>query len=84
LRRVLRLLALTDIFKKVDADGGGTLDLEELTEALGKELADQTMAKLDADGDGELSLEEFVDGAPDAFGAELDAKIAEFKGKVGL
>merc|ERR1712023_406577 len=66
---------LTTIFKKVDADGGGTLDADELKEAFGDELASKLLGDLDANGDGELDLDEFVDGSLDKYGK--DGTLAE-------
>ena len=62
--------ALTLLFKKIDVDGGGTLDHGELKEALalmlGGELEDRDVERMirmiDEDMNGELDLEEFVEG----------------------
>ena len=61
---------LTTIFNKVDADGGGTLDADELKEAFGDEVASKLLGDLDANGDGELDLEEFVDGSINKYGKD--------------
>eukprot|EP01052_Picozoa_sp_SAG31_P040627 SAG31_NODE_5930_length_2253_cov_1.243733_3_plen_302_part_00 len=60
-------------FKRIDTDGGGTLDRNELTAVLtsksqgfGMELSaaelEDAFAELDENGDGAISLEEFVQG----------------------
>eukprot|EP00658_Telonema_sp_P-2_P017985 TRINITY_DN17031_c0_g1_i1.p2 TRINITY_DN17031_c0_g1~~TRINITY_DN17031_c0_g1_i1.p2 ORF type:complete len:105 (-),score=44.76 TRINITY_DN17031_c0_g1_i1:453-767(-) len=75
-----RVQQLTDLFTKVDVDGGGTLDQDELKEAFGEELGSKLLSDLDEDGDGELSMEEFVDGMQAKFpGDALNAKIEELQ-----
>ena len=54
------------LFDSIDADGGGTLDIEEMKQLfkdLGLELTqDQVatvMSRIDADGSGEIDFDEF-------------------------
>jgi len=59
--------ALEAEFKRVDADGGGTISREELQEhvvatfgqAIDEQVLDAMMAAADEDGNGEVDLEEF-------------------------
>lgn len=58
---------LAELFNKIDTDGSGYLDREEiaqLSEELGKPLSkaelDDAMHSMDADGSGEVDLEEFI------------------------
>ena len=58
---------LADLFNKIDTDGSGFLDREEIAQLsveLGKPLTeaelDKAMLSMDADGSGEVDLEEFV------------------------
>lgn len=73
------LAQLEFIFKKVDADGGGTLDADELKAAFGDDFGTKLMADLDADGDGELSLEEFTTNAASVYGGDLAKNIAQMQ-----
>ena len=57
-----------EIFNTIDADGNGSLDMEEFTEAYRKIQPDISMVQLqamfeeaDIDGNGTLDLEEFVE-----------------------
>ena len=59
--------ALRNAFNMIDADGGGTLDRDEvgqLSEKLGRKLTDkeldEMMAKMDSDGSGAVEFEEFA------------------------
>ena len=59
---------LETAFNVIDADGGGTIDMEELAEAFkiyGEKVTDDEMsgimAIVDADGDGEVGVQEFKD-----------------------
>jgi Ca2+-binding EF-hand superfamily protein len=59
-------------FKKLDADGNGSLDeaeigsmAEKISEISGKSVdAGQIISKLDSDGDGQINQEEFDSGRP--------------------
>jgi hypothetical protein len=58
---------LADLFNKIDTDGSGYLDRDEIAQLsieLGKPLSeaelDDAMLSMDADGSGEVDLEEFV------------------------
>ncbi|EGB07067.1 hypothetical protein AURANDRAFT_17686, partial [Aureococcus anophagefferens] len=61
--------ALREVFDSIDVDGGGTLDLEEFTQAYRKllfdDLTDRQIALVfrdtDVDGSGEVDFEEFVE-----------------------
>lgn len=55
------------LFKAFDSDGGGNLDLQELTEGLQtfdiyltKQQVKALMPDIDVDGDGAVSFEEFI------------------------
>jgi Ca2+-binding EF-hand superfamily protein len=57
---------IKDMFDMFDADGGGTIDVEELTQAfinLGisdtKEEIDELVKEIDTDGSGEIEYDEF-------------------------
>lgn len=57
---------LEAVFKKIDADGSGTLDADELQEAFAAvgrpsdpETIQNAIKSLDTDGDGVISLDEF-------------------------
>lgn len=59
---------IRELFNMFDSDGGGTIDVAELTHAfinLGisdtKEEIDDLVRKIDTDGSGEIELEEFRD-----------------------
>merc|ERR1711865_1178292 len=73
------LAQLAFIFKKVDADGGGTLDADELKAAFGDEFGAKLVTDLDADGDGELSLEEFTTNAASVYAGDLSKNIAQMQ-----
>merc|ERR1719361_2359043 len=51
-------------FKKIDIDGSGTIDSDELAElfnwTLATELISKMIAEIDTDNDGTISLEEFT------------------------
>jgi len=54
------------LFDSIDADGGGTLDSEEMSQlfamlglSITKEQEATIMAKVDADGSGEVDFDEF-------------------------
>jgi Ca2+-binding EF-hand superfamily protein len=59
-------LSIEEVFAKVDTDGSGTLDQEEvdrLAAALGVVMSEQAtyamFAEMDSDGNGEVDLDEF-------------------------
>lgn len=56
------------IFKKLDADGNGSVNLEEFKASArakeNPEKAEEIFKKIDKDGNGELSLEEFKSHRP--------------------
>ena len=57
-------------FERIDTDGSGTLDREEITTVLTQEFGltltddelEDAFAELDVDGDGQIDEEEFVNG----------------------
>jgi calcium-dependent protein kinase len=60
---------LRNAFKMFDKDGSGKISIEEMKNALGAELNDQTededqwnqmIQEVDTDGDGEIDFEEFI------------------------
>jgi len=65
------MLYKQELAKSVDADGDGTIGVEELAAGLGGdqdlERAGRLHALLDIDGDGRLGLEEFGDSVRDPF-----------------
>ncbi|KAH8068469.1 hypothetical protein JL721_6607 [Aureococcus anophagefferens] len=80
--KVRRRKALREVFDSIDVDGGGTLDLEEFTQAYRKllfdDLTDRQIALVfrdtDVDGSGEVDFEEFVE-AMDASSLERLVKL---------
>ena len=59
---------IKEMFDLFDADGGGSIDVAELTQALvtlgisdTKDEIDRLVAQIDADGSGEIEFEEFVE-----------------------
>ena len=59
---------LMELFNEIDADGGGTLDRQEIKQladklgvAMTKRELDQAMAEMDKDGGGEVDFEEFAE-----------------------
>jgi Ca2+-binding EF-hand superfamily protein len=52
-------LALAADFAEVDADGSGTVSMEEAMAAM-PEMTDEAFQTVDADGSGDLSEEEFA------------------------
>ena len=61
------------VFKKKDADGDGSLSLEEFTKgAKDAERAGKAFKRKDKDKDGSLSLEEFKSGPPKGKGKKKD------------
>ena len=77
-----RRKAFREVFDSIDIDGGGTLDLEEFTQAYRKllfdDLTDRQIALVfrdtDVDGSGEVDFEEFVE-AMDASSLERLVKL---------
>eukprot|EP00284_Hemiselmis_tepida_P009651 CAMPEP_0174918102 /NCGR_PEP_ID=MMETSP1355-20121228/2886_1 /TAXON_ID=464990 /ORGANISM="Hemiselmis tepida, Strain CCMP443" /LENGTH=309 /DNA_ID=CAMNT_0016163261 /DNA_START=293 /DNA_END=1219 /DNA_ORIENTATION=- len=64
-------LEASSLFLALDADHGGTLSREELSEGLAvvgysEEEVEQVLGHLDADGDGEITEEEFINGFREA------------------
>ena len=62
-----RTVEARKLFKEIDADGGGTLDRDEirqLARRLGKRLSDkqlnEAMMAMDADGSGDVAFDEFL------------------------
>ena len=59
---------IKEMFDLFDADGGGSIDVEELTHALinlgisdTKDEIDRLVAQIDADGSGEIEYHEFLE-----------------------
>ena len=66
-------------FEDIDADGNGTISMEELGKVVPAEALERRFGRLDADGNGEISAEEFANrpgrqagmgGQPPAMGGE--------------
>jgi septal ring factor EnvC (AmiA/AmiB activator) len=62
---------LRELFDEIDADGGGTLDKQEIKQladklgvAMTRRELDQAMAEMDADGSGEVDFDEFAEWWP--------------------
>jgi hypothetical protein len=47
-------------FEDLDADGNGTISMEELGKVVPEEALERRFGRLDADGNGEISAEEFA------------------------
>lgn len=63
---------MRDQFALYDADGSGTLTLEELKQAtkhlgLSKQEVEKMFAQMDIDGNGEITADEFVEGLKSTF-----------------
>jgi len=67
-----KFLRMQAWFKKMDKDGGGTVDKQELHDALEemglashKKAIREVLEVIDTDGDGEISITEFMEGMPE-------------------
>lgn len=72
-----------ELFAEIDADGGGSLDKEEVKQlltklgmAVGQAEVDEVMTTMDPDGDGDVTLPEFL-GWWRAAGAEMKKRMTE-------